>query len=526
MTTNNPAVASPFEFELVAPEPAIIDPAPRVRVWSPQQEAVFAWVRTSTGSAFVVAVAGAGKTTTLVETCRLMRGSVAFAAYNKAVAVEIQSRIADAGLSNVRAGTFHSFGFSAYARSVNGKIVVDERKYHDAMHAAIQTPFELQAVVQQLVSLAKQSGVGVLWQDGVNAQEWRSLVDHHDLASKLPDRRSAVDELINYAQSAIEWCANATTLITYDDMIWLPLLRNLRMWQNDWVLVDEAQDTNPARRALARRMLKPNGRALFVGDPSQAIYGFTGADADAIARIQQEFGTVQLPLTVTYRCPKSVVKVAQQWVSHIEAHVSAPEGTVRHAAEQEFWTVDVPTLSAKDAILCRNTRPLVALAFALIRKSVPCHVEGRDIGRGLKALASRWKVTSVAALRTNLEAYREREMAKAMAKGQEMVAEAISDKVDTLLVIMEGCGDVRCVHDKIDRLFADNIDGKPAPNLTLSTIHKSKGREWDRVYQLGFTTYCPSPFARQDWQKEQERNLCYVAVTRAKSELVMLPAIA
>jgi len=56
--------------------------------------------------------------------------------------------------------------------------------------------------------------------------------------------------------------------------------------------------------------------------------------------------------------------------------------------------------------------------------------------------------------------------------------------------------------------------------VTLATIHKSKGLEADRVWWLNASA-CPASWARQPWQKQQERNLCYVAATRAKAELVM-----
>ena len=53
-----------------------------------------------------------------------------------------------------------------------------------------------------------------------------------------------------------------------------------------------------------------------------------------------------------------------------------------------------------DAILCRNTKPLVKIAFNLIKRGIPCHVEGRDIGAGLIKLVDRFEkarsVTSTA----------------------------------------------------------------------------------------------------------------------------------
>ena len=69
-------------------------------------------------------------------------------------------------------------------------------------------------------------------------------------------------------------------------------------------------------------------------------------------------------------------------------------------------------------------------------------------------------------------------------------------------------------------MFGDTKDGEKARVLTLSTIHKSKGREWDRVFILGRTRYLPSPWARKEWQQLQEKNLEYVALTRAKDTLV------
>src|SRR5262249_35953012 len=110
---------------------------------------------------------------------------------------------------------------------------------------------------------------------------------------------------------------------------YMPLVSQMFIYQQDWVLVDEAQDTNASRRAFVAKLLKPTGRSIWVGDPAQAIYGFTGADSKSLDTIRERFNAQLLNLTVTYRCPKQIVKKAQQWVKHIEAHESAPEGTIK-----------------------------------------------------------------------------------------------------------------------------------------------------------------------------------------------------
>jgi len=262
------------------------------------------------------------------------------------------------------------------------------------------------------------------------------------------------------------------------------------------------------------------GRVLFFGDERQAIFGFTGADTDSVEKIANEFSTKTLPLTVTYRCPKKVVAEARRAAIIkpylIEAHPSAPEGEV---ATIEAKHLHRQNLTKADAILCRNTKPLVELAFALIRRSIPCHVEGRDIGAGLLKLATRWKVKNINTLRERLENYKEKQVAKLIAKGKEDQAEGVKDRVETVLILMEGCDTVQCVKDKIERLFSDTYDGKP-DNLTLSTVHKSKGREWHRVFILGMNELMPSKYARSTEQKLQEENLKIVAVTRAKHTLV------
>ena len=53
-------------------------------------------------------------------------------------------------------------------------------------------------------------------------------------------------------------------------------------------------------------------------------------------------------------------------------------------------------------------------------------------------------------------------------------------------------------------------------------MHKAKGLEWDRVFILDQGKYMPSRWAIMDWQKEQEKNLIYVAYTRPKTSIVAI----
>jgi superfamily I DNA/RNA helicase len=124
-------------------------------------------------------------------------------------------------------------------------------------------------------------------------------------------------------------------------------------------------------------------------------------------------------------------------------------------------------------------------------------------------------------LRNRLEQYLEREEERMLARDQQQKAANLRDRVETLFVIMDSIPEdsgVAGLRAHIENLFQDTKDARS--RITLSTIHKAKGREWNKVYWYGRNRFQPSPYARQDWQYGQEINLMYVAATRAKQELV------
>jgi superfamily I DNA/RNA helicase len=224
----------------------------------------------------------------------------------------------------------------------------------------------------------------------------------------------------------------------------------------------------------------------------------------------------------------------QQWVPDIEAHADAPEGkllTVNLKADstnavQELTFWDCGPFSERDAIICRNTKPLVELAYQFLRKRLPCMIEGRDIGQGLINLATRWRsCKTLIDLELKLSDWADKEVAKFKQMKQDYKAEAIQDQADTLLCLIdaaksEGGEDINSVVTLIQRMFGDTPEGAKPKCVILSTVHKSKGREWPRVFLLGRNRYMPSKYATQPWMKSQETNLMYVAATRAMQELI------
>lgn len=489
--------------------------------WSPQQQAFLNWAVNGTGSCVLEAVAGAGKTTVLLEAGKRMPGEVIYMAYNKDVADETKAKLIKMGVDwrKMQAGTVHSFGFGAIRKAVPN-VKVDGNKVRNLFDTNVPVEHQArQGEVLQLISLAKQSAFGTAGPSIEDTSAWLEMASHFDVFDNDTFDPETHVKLIEQAQMLLKLSNRDLQVVDFDDMVYLPVLHQLPFWRKDVIMVDEAQDTNPARRALVRAMVKKGGRVIAVGDQHQAIYGFTGADSDALKLIAKDFNCIYMPLTITYRCPKHVVGVARQWVSHISAAETAPEGEVDSTSYQAFLQRN--DLDGRGAVLCRLNKPLTTLAFALLRKRVACRIMGRDVGGSLKKLFQRWKVSSLDTLEGRLEKYLEQQTTRLLAKKQESRVAVIEDQVETCKVIIEACraDGKHTVADAvrwIDSMFVDKVEGDI---LTLSSIHKAKGKEWDHVYWLDRATTCPSKWARQDWQQEQERNLMYVCATRAKQRL-------
>lgn len=491
---------------------------------TPQQEAFLEFVAKRKGNGALQARAGCGKTSTILRAVDVVRevnpkDEILVCAYNKAIADEISAKLVKRGHDDwrkVKATTMHSMGFGMLQRSFKPTIM--EEKVANIVKKYVPAEMEgCYSTIRALVSHAKSSAFGYFPTLKV-ADEicWYALADHHDI--EFPEGHEPSD-IIQYAMRTYNYSAQLVNTVDFDDMILLPLLHNLQnKYFKDVLFVDEAQDLSPARQEIARKFLNPKyGRMFVIGDDRQAIYGFSGADAQSMMNMIESYKMTVFPLTVTWRCPKAVVELAKEIVPDFEAAPEAPEGQVLQMDELP------EDLGEHDAILCRNTAPLIATAYKLIRANKPCKVEGRAIGSNLLKLATRWKVKTLEALRTKLETWLQREVAKYQAKNQDRKVEETQDKYDTVIQLIEICAErkqtrVEDLVSLINGLFADDVQG----TVVLCTGHRSKGREWKRVFLLNQNEYFPPRYRLQPWQEVQEENLNYVMMTRAMETLVFL----
>lgn len=191
----------------------------------------------------------------------------------------------------------------------------------------------------------------------------------------------------------------------------------------------------------------------------------------------------------------------------IEPAPNAPEGSV--STLSHYSPHDFPPTAA---ILCRMTAPLISFAMELLTRGTACHVLGRDIEAGLTHLVDKLKATDLPDFLRKLTEHCDAEVKRLTRKGRAAAAVSFFDKCSALAAIAAKCSFLADVKPRIEALFANG------PGITLSTIHKAKGLEWETVFILDFDSLMPSPYASEE-ELEQEANLIYVAQTRAKLHL-------
>jgi hypothetical protein len=472
--------------------------------WSEEQHTIFAEIRDGSGNFVIFARAGTGKTTVCKYGLMLApERRIAYLVFLKKNQIEAQAKITD---PRVEVLTMNALGYR-FVRMFwpNARPDDEVEKYRVAVACGQDSPDEARAQVLKLVAFAK------------NCCLWPTVAELMDLADErgieLPDFESLGWTVERLAACALEVLKlskvrDSEGRISYNDQVWLPVVMGWVVPLFDLIVLDEGQDTNLPGITMARKAVRTGGRMGIVGDDWQAIYGFRGAMQDGMAKMMTDLEAKRFPLTITRRCPKVVVRRAQQLVSDYRAADDAPEGA------EHFIRMNLLTSSVQvgDAILSRLNAPLTPVCLQLLRKGIPARIEGKDIGKQLKGIATRLNARSVPQFITKLENWAERMTNRARgSKRFEQKAELINDQKETLMALADGVANVREISERIDNIFEDT-KGESRPAVILSSTHKAKGLEWDRVFVLD-DTY------RQKEGEGEEARLYYVAITRTKKEI-------
>ena len=348
-----------------------------------------------------------------------------------------------------------------------------------------------------------------------------SLCTNENILKELCDKHQ-IDILGNEIERSLKTIKAADNDISkfdFTDMIYWPAnYEHFKMDTYDFIFVDECQDLNKTQHKLIEKISHTNTRIIAVGDRNQAIYGFAGADTESFDNLLKIPNTITLPLSVNYRCGSNIINLAKNFVKQIEAHESTGEGVLNKNASIE-------EINDGDMILCRNTSPLVKLCLELLHKNQKAYVKGSDIGEDLNRLIIKSNAKTTDKLKEWLDFEIKKIIISIKKKYPYLTTEQIKEHNSFILfkekhllintvISTENIKNTSDLIIKIRQIFLDNSTG-----ICLSTIHKAKGLECKRVFIIDKEKTLPSKFAKLEWQKEQERNLEYVAYTRAKEYL-------
>ncbi len=481
---------------------------------SKYQQAVADFIKNGTGHAVVEAVAGSGKTTTIVWALSFIPPSAKalFLAFNKSIATELSARVP----KNTLASTLNGFGWQICQANSTQRSVLDADKTAKTLQNKVLDMankkqkdyyWTVRGAVKKLIGLAR--GQLLI---APTREQWLALAANYGVElNGYAATPALLDDFIAVLDRTYSICKADLTTMDFDDQLFMPVFMNWPVPTFDYIFVDEAQDLNPVQQELVMRAAT-TGRVVAVGDRRQSIYGFRGADTASIPNLIERLKATVLPLSICYRCAKNVVREAQQVFPGIEFHDASPEGEVNDVVG------DVTTMAKPgDFILCRTTAPLVIKCFQFIRSGVRAHVRGRDIGAGIIALLDKMikkgGTQDARELQLFIGEYRDITCGNLLAQEKESEATICRDTCDCLLAFLEEAKTINDAKKAIEAMFSDDIAG-----VVLSTVHKAKGLEAENVYII-HQELMPHPMAKKPVDVEQEHHIRYVAVTRAKVRL-------
>lgn len=530
-----------------------------------EQQEVIDWVVGGQGNALVSSVAGSGKSTLITQCANQipMSQKVIILSFNKKIADEMRAKLktripnrftggAD-DWKRTQASTLNGIGMRLignhykYGVRQPRDVQVNDHKIDD-IESDLTDELYKRLTQRYLVNLEsyKNSPLYPLGTPPVKPKKRPCFSAVNSLlrlsrANLYSVENGSHEELTNIigfygieinTKLDLEWAANSLrrlnneTLIrfhekhqiTLEEQIYMPWaldLQNPFPW--DWIFVDECQDLSPLRIDLLRRLSKPTTRFLFVGDNDQSIYGWTGADPRCFGRIQREFAPISFQLTSTFRCSHAVTELAKRYVPSITAFNSNLQGEVLKFPNGG----PLPELKSGDAILSRLKSGLIGIAITLIR--------GGKKFQGFQELLDEKMLEQLQQI------YEDQNNSLPLSVRLSRVAIVIEDDIDS-----NGCStekvelyDLTVALKNLSEAFPAIRDFSGLRNQlykvcngtnegpVLSTIHRQKGAEFNNVLIVDFSLLPLVWPGQQDWEFEQEMNLVYVAITRAKDKLFL-----
>ena len=472
---------------------------------SQQQLAILNWFQIGRGNAVVRARAGSGKTYTITQGLNKANASSAlYAVFNKRNAEEACGKITN---KNVTVKTLHAIGYGFILANWKGVRANAYCEFGRIKQLFPDAPAQVIFQTSRLVSYLKNTFINPDKKQVMDTIILRGIeVGKH--ATEWTN-----DKLADVALESLELATKYSKEISFDDMVWL----STRM---GWVrpgymlcVIDEAQDANEIQLKMIADCCMPGGRVCIVGDDLQCIYNFRGAMQSGIDAYKEILNAKEFPLTTSYRCPRSVIALAQAYAPDIQAKPDAIEGEIFSINHDKMLN----DIKVGEIILSRTNAALTKSCLALLRKNKPAYIVGRDVAKLLVNLIESFETNDINEFYTKLDAWLAIKQANVNSWNSSAVANA-QDTHETIRAISETCLTVEDVKTKINKLFLDSEYVK-VPSVILSTVHKSKGGQWASVYRLTWT-FNSRKGAQSQAEIQEERNIAYVCISRTENKLI------
>lgn len=549
----------------------------------------FLAVKHTNGPSIILAGAGSGKTRVLtykamylLEEENINAQNILMLTFTNKAAHEMKGRILKTidnkkNPNAITASTFHSFCTRTLRRfglpgSQNRDFVIfDDRDQLDLIKDLIKSyasnikvkPSSLLYLISKSKSeLKKPSEISILGNELFSEQV-------SDIYSKYQEKLREIGA------------------VDFDDLILLTisLLKENPHFLNQYheqfkqILIDEYQDTNHAQYVLAKTLINPNKNVTIVGDFSQSIYSWRGADFNNLKKFQKDFpNSTVFNLEQNYRSTQAILDLAFKTISHNTGHPILKLWTdktmgedvevvpLANAEEEALFVINkIRELNLNGqyglqemAILYRTNSQSRLFEEVCLQLGLPYRIFGgvrfyerkeiKDLLAVLRLLLNEKDSISLKRI-TNLGKNRSKKIINILQKTERnqhpgtLLQELLKtipyleifdehdpedtnrlDNIKELVSVASSFTDLIEFLDSVSLIesgYNNTDDG--TDKLNLLTLHAAKGLEYSVVFIVGLEEgLLPHSRSLNSWQElEEERRLFYVGITRARDKLFL-----
>lgn len=502
----------------------------------------------------VEAGAGTGKTTCFVEFCKARpTQNFLYLCFNNKAAKEAQEKYKASLVTNTKTSTIHGLASKMRTKYENANKFRPKLSIKDIEKAFGYSPKLSWLVLETIKNFCFSN------ENTITLLHLPDIIDQRSKSAPILVKEST--KVWNKMISL-----KTTTPISYDHYLKVFALSNPKL-NFDYILLDEAQDSNPLTLALLKSQ-EQNTRTVLIGDQNQAIYGWRGAKN----AMQSWNPTLKLKLTESFRFGEKIASVANKLLSSypLLPNPQTPNAQTDHNPRIVGSKKADNVLGARKSTpenltyISRTNATLFEKAIELQEQGFKCHFIGTEE-------SSNWNPTIAYKLNDLKDVYWlwcgdktkiQSPYIKTFQNYHEMRKTAIVEDIKKPKEIHWSQGFKKIQGDKELEFLCKMVEKykhnlpqilhtiksqacgpakKPEDKvITLCTAHRAKGLEWDKV-EISNDYICIEEKKPEDVDDNQEYikstnykdydpklesqieeiNLLYVACTRAKKELIL-----